>query len=291
MKKFLKKLIPGFAATLTGFAIICMSSVNVKAAAYTGTGTLDRLYVYGDETGPGYYIPVNVSYEYTSVFPYEPMDSVSAIDNGMFIFHLGFDDGYDFSRYGTVTYDIVLEGLRYSGTESVVAETPHDMAAFIPLTGGVPVGSEGTSDSASEGTATEGGSTEGAVTDNSGSELPEVPSGNDGAGTDFVKLMYQDIENTVNEIGLASQGLNADGSANPTKTVFYSASSVNASIIKAIMKADGVTFFVTYEYNGYVFTSAITPEYATAMYKESITWYGPAYIALNCPTVMIGEAA
>ena len=106
----------------------------------------------------------------------------------------------------------------------------------------------------------------------------------------FASQFYQHINDTANEIGLAAQGLNADGSVNETKTVFYSAPSVYSSIIKAVMNAEGVTFFVTYEFDGYVFCSAITPEYAAEMYREDITWYGPAYIANHCPTVMIGQA-
>ncbi|MBP8969774.1 MAG: hypothetical protein KBG42_10910 [Lachnospiraceae bacterium] len=42
-------------------------------------------------------------------------------------------------------------------------------------------------------------------------------------------------------------------------------------IIKAVMNAKGVTFFV-----------------AAVMFREDIVWYGPAYIATYCPTVMIG---
>ena len=114
-------------------------------------------------------------------------------------------------------------------------------------------------------------------------------SGNGGSGENpSVSQFYQHINDTVNEIGLAAQGLNADGSVNETKTVFYSAPSVYSSIIKAVMNAEGVTFFVTYEFDGYVFCSAITPELASAMYSEDIPWYGPAYIATYCPTVMIG---
>ncbi len=175
------------------------------------------------------------------------------------------------------SFDFTVNGIHYVGNNIPLQNDGHsnfttalDATQYI-----VPAGNDNSS----------------AVTDTSGDDVtnpPVVPPNNSDDGTDFVKLMYQNINNTVNEIGLAAQGLNADGSANPTKTVFYSAPSVNASIIKAVMNAKGVTFFVTYEYEGYVFCSAITPELAAVMFREDIVWYGPAYIATYCPTVMIG---
>ncbi len=105
----------------------------------------------------------------------------------------------------------------------------------------------------------------------------------------FVAKMYQQIKDKANEIGLAAQGLNADGSVNATKTVYYTAPSVNAEIIKALMNAEGVTLVVTYTYEGFEFTSTITPEKARAMYREDITWYGPAYIAKFCSATWTGK--
>ena len=105
----------------------------------------------------------------------------------------------------------------------------------------------------------------------------------------FVAKMYQQIKDKANEIGLAAQGLNADGSVNATKTVYYSAPSVNAEIIKALMKADGVSLVVTYNFAGYEFVSTITPEKAREMYREDITWYGPAYIAKFCSATWTGK--
>ncbi len=102
--------------------------------------------------------------------------------------------------------------------------------------------------------------------------------------------MYQHIDEKKKEIDLASKGLNADGSANPTKTVFYSAGALNGSLMNAMTDAEGVTLLFTYQYAGYEFCSAITPEIARQIFREDIPWYGPCYIAMYCPTVMVGPA-
>ena len=118
------------------------------------------------------------------------------------------------------------------------------------------------------------------------SSVTEIPvDGNYG----FIIQMYQQIKDKADEIGLAAQGLNADGSVNETKTVYYTAPSVNAEIIKVLMKSEGVTLIVTYNYEGYEFTSTITPEKAREMYREDITWYGPAYIAKFCSATWTGK--
>ena len=108
-------------------------------------------------------------------------------------------------------------------------------------------------------------------------------------GNPFVRQMYQQIKDKANEIGLAAQGLNADGSVNATKTVYYNAPAVNAEIIKALMNSNGVSLVVTYNFAGYEFTSTITSEKAKEMYNAEITWYGPAYIAKYCGATWTGK--
>ncbi len=104
-----------------------------------------------------------------------------------------------------------------------------------------------------------------------------------------VKSFYAGIDNTVNEIGLAMQGLNGDGSVNTNGIVEYkSNTAISPKIIKALMNAKNVTLIYTFEYQGIIFRSVITPEAAAAMYSETIEWYGPCYIAQNCPTVPVG---
>ena len=124
------------------------------------------------------------------------------------------------------------------------------------------------------------------------SGAPAAPSENPGApseGTPADKEFYEGIDNTVNEIGLAIQGLNADGSVNENRTVEYKTnSSVSSKIITAMIKAENVTLIYTFEYKGIIFSAFITPENAAAMYSQDINWYGPCYIAQYCPTVPIG---
>ena len=107
----------------------------------------------------------------------------------------------------------------------------------------------------------------------------------------FVRQMYQQIKDKANEIKLAAQGLNADGSVNATKTVYYNAPALNAEIIKALMNSNGVSLVVTYNFAGYEFTSTITSEKAKEMYNADITWYGPAYIAKYCGATWTGKTA
>lgn len=100
---------------------------------------------------------------------------------------------------------------------------------------------------------------------------------------------YAAIDNTVNAIGLAIQGFNADGTVNETRTVEYKSSgAISPKIIYALAHAENVTLIYTFEYEGIIFQSAITSEAAAAMYSPTIPWYGPCYIATFCPPIPIG---
>ena len=101
----------------------------------------------------------------------------------------------------------------------------------------------------------------------------------------------QSINNKICDIDMAFKGLNPDGTENPDKTVVYECKgAVNSRIISALAKSEGVTLLYTFEYEGYVFTSTITSEDAARIFSADIPWYGPCYIASNCPTVMVGVA-
>ncbi len=124
-------------------------------------------------------------------------------------------------------------------------------------------------------------------------EIPgdtEVPSGHVGGGeVPDDKAFYEEIEKKVKEIALASQGLSADGSPNPSRVVNYNTTgAISSKIIKALMNSEGVTLIYTFEYEGIIFRSVITSESARAMYSETIDWYGPCYVAIFCPPVPIG---
>ena len=112
-----------------------------------------------------------------------------------------------------------------------------------------------------------------------------VPSEGDPAA----KAFNEAIDNTVNAIGLAIQGLNADGTVNEARTVEYKSSgAISPKIIYALAHAENVTLIYTFEYEGIIFQSAITSEAAAAMYSPTIPWYGPCYIATFCPPIPIG---
>ncbi len=120
---------------------------------------------------------------------------------------------------------------------------------------------------------------------------PAAPSENPGAPSDDpgAKAFNEAINNTVNEIGLAILGLNADGTVNETRTVEYKSSgALSPKIIYALAHAENVTLIYTFEYEGIIFQSAITSEAAAAMYSPTIPWYGPCYIATFCPPIPIG---
>ena len=122
--------------------------------------------------------------------------------------------------------------------------------------------------------------------DESDPEVPEIIVGGGEVPDD--KAFYEEIEKKVKEIALASQGRSADGSPNPLKVVEYKTTgAISSKIIKALMNSEGVTLIYTFEYEGYVFTSAITSEMAAQIFIEGEDWYGPCYIAKHCPTVLV----
>ena len=99
------------------------------------------------------------------------------------------------------------------------------------------------------------------------------------------------INEKINDIDMAFKGLNPDGTVNSAKTVEYVYNgAVSKKIIEKLAQADGVTLLYTFEYEGYVFTSTITSEDAAKIFSKDIPWYGPCYIASNCPTAMVGVA-
>ncbi len=109
---------------------------------------------------------------------------------------------------------------------------------------------------------------------------------------DSLTAFGREIENTIDNIEKAIKGMNPDGSVNADGSVYYETpGAVNNTIIKAVADAKAnITLIYTYQYQGYVFQSRITPELAAKLYSENIPWCGPCYVASNCPTVMIGVA-
>ena len=112
------------------------------------------------------------------------------------------------------------------------------------------------------------------------------------SNNDGLNEFNKSINNKIDDIGLADQGLNHDGSENPEKTVYYDFNgAISEKIIRALAQSEGVTFIYTFEYEGYIFRSTITSETARKIWSPDIPWYGPCYIACNCPTEFVSEAA
>ena len=60
-------------------------------------------------------------------------------------------------------------------------------------------------------------------------------------------------------------------------------------VIKALANSDGVNLKFTFVYKGFEFCTTITSEDAKRIYNPEIEWYGPCFLAENCPTVWTGK--
>lgn len=101
--------------------------------------------------------------------------------------------------------------------------------------------------------------------------------------------MSQEIASEINDIKLASNGLNPDGTVSTDKTITIEGKgALNSNVMRTLANADGVTVNYIYEFAGYKFMSTITSAGAASVFTEDIPWYGPCFLANNFPTAMIG---
>jgi hypothetical protein len=101
--------------------------------------------------------------------------------------------------------------------------------------------------------------------------------------------MSQEIAGEINDIKLASNGLNPDGSVSADKTITIEGKgALNSNVMRTLANSDGVTVNYIYEFAGYKFMSTITSAGAASVFTEDIPWYGPCFLANNFPTAMIG---
>ncbi len=258
MKKGIKFLVLSALASLMMFAMICAKPIVAEASGSGSTPGGQLCVRYTDTAGQSQtaMVPGSLNYTWTGNESDTPTMHYNLIINSNGSLYL--DLGLNFANVqeasaasGTCTYDFTFQGKTYHSTVDMI---PRAGERFIVFCGVV-----------------------------------DPADGNVTEGDPFVAQMYREINAKANEITLAAQGLNPDGSVNATKTVYYTAPSVNAEIIKALMKADGVSFVVTYNFAGFEFTSTITPEMAREMFKEDIAWYGPAYIAQHCGATWTGK--
>lgn len=269
MKKGIKILVLSALASLMMFAVVCSYPVTTHATRSYQEITSDyykKTYVgytgaYGSH--PGFSNFGTVVYRYTGCEAGStdgaPITLVYADNTWTELVEIrpsmsALNPSYNTTIEVYASFDITVNGIRYVGS-NIPLQRDSDGNYFTTLNASQYIASAGTVSG-----------------DNS-----------------FVAQMYRQISAKADEINLAAQGINPDGSVNATKTVYYTAPSVNAEIVKALMKADGVSFVVTYNFAGFEFTSTITPEMAREMFKEDISWYGPAYIAQHCGATWTGK--
>ena len=254
MKFKVSKVLTGISALVIA-GIMCVVPFNmVQAAGYSRPNAV--INVVDPATGPRYQINGSLYYSFTGADP-------STIRNyDMTIFYhpngyrivdslLDFNSPIDQSGTCSVEFSFTLQNIAYHGVVNL--------------------------DNMGNGFVTDGS----AILDNF------VDTRNLAAAEAFSRS----INTKIDEIEKAVQGLNADGTVNETKTVEYNYNyAINEKIIEKLSQAEGVTLLYTFEYEGYVFTSAITSEDAAKIFSKDSPWYGPCYIASNCPTVMVGVA-
>ena len=261
MNKKLSAVLCGIASLVIAGFISFIPAFTSQAAPVSFTSDPNEsMWVEDYHTGFDNWITGNVTWTlYNIDLTTDPVDycyvEVEFYDDGTAWFdaEIFFDHDYsDESAYGYASYDFRYNGMDFNGVIVLTYCCGDDLC----------------------------GETYGNVSD----------FANTGAGA--VKGFYKSIKAKVNEINLAAQGLNADGSANPEKTVEYKYNyAINYTIIQAVANAKDVTLLYTFEYEGHIFQSTITSERAAEVFTLDIPWYGPCYIASNFPTVYLGEAA
>ncbi len=272
MKKSILRILTGLSAlAIAGLlSVVPSKTAEADAPRVEGTYQISGVDIY---TPTHTQIPASVTFNYSS-FASNPV----TVDRAeFFIVAIGgnpaeyqaeihFNGGYNYvtDASGTCSFDFTYQGNRYLGTVTLNNQPDYDyriytdhllLSSFLYI--------EPTNQLSPE-------------------ELAQLEA---------MLRFSNEINNKINEIGKAAQGLNADGSENPTKTVEYSCpGALDAGIMKAIANTPGVTFLYTYAYEGIVFRSTITSELAQKVISDDIPWYGPCFLAENFPTVIVGVA-
>ncbi len=268
MNKLFAKVLTGLSATICGLALSGLFVTPVHAASAT-TGTWNTIHVDdissaggADSTGNAIG-SINYSYSGTDVATYDPFAYILwyDADNCLFTFYIDFvSDATGAS--GTADYNFDYNGTTYSGT--------------LPLNYYI-------------------GSGDDYVYYTIQGETFLAGSWDDLFASWLVAYfaeespMSQEIASEINDIKLASNGLNPDGTVSADKTITIEGKgALNSNVMRTLANSDGVTVNYTYEYQGYRFMSTITSEGAAKIFSEDIAWYGPCFLANNFPTAMIG---
>ncbi|MBO4907993.1 MAG: hypothetical protein J5476_01805 [Lachnospiraceae bacterium] len=258
MNKKILKILTGVSAFAAAGVLSVIPATNVFAGQYHGSTVItdrqidDITWTIPEE------IPADILITYSgngsaNVEDYMAWASEFLDHSYLFAAELFFDTDIPEGTTGNIDFDFVFDGVHYRG--SAVLNESYDRCLYIENFGFI--------------------------------DLSSFIVADEQSSNEF----YISINNTVDDISKAAQGINHDGSENPQKVVFYNYNgAINYRIINALAKTQGVTLLYTFEYKGYVFTSAITSENAANIILENEDWYGSCYIAQNCPTALVGVA-
>ena len=98
---------------------------------------------------------------------------------------------------------------------------------------------------------------------------------------------YKQINDLKDQISLISNDPTLTGDARVIE--FNIGTALPKDVIKALANSTGVTLKFTFVYEGFEFCVTITSEDAKRIYNPDIDWYGPCFLAQNCPTVWTGK--
>lgn len=93
------------------------------------------------------------------------------------------------------------------------------------------------------------------------------------------------LESKANLINYYS-GLD-EGQKEPAVVELNEGTALNDGLIKAMSEAKNVVLKFTYTYEGVQYLTTVTPEAAKAAYDPEIPWYGPLFLRVHFPTVVV----
>lgn len=268
MNKLLAKVLTGLSATICGLALSGLFVTPVHAS--TGaSGTITDIFIadYSSAGGPGSTGEAvgSVNWSYTGTTA--NYDDAGAeiywqdANNTMFIVFVDFEPSEDpYGASGSADFKFNYNGYSYSGTIPLIYRAgyqPNGSIMFYTLDAFITL-------------------------DESFYDLS-----NDYFAEE--SPMSQEIASEINDIKLASNGLNPDGTVSANKTITIEGKgALNLNVMRTLANSDGVTVNYIYEFAGYKFMSTITSAGAASVFTEDIPWYGPCFLANNFPTAMIG---
>lgn len=272
MNKLLAKVLTGLSATICGLALSGLFVTPVQAGSNGASGTITGIYVDDDASAGGGRSTgdalgnITWSYSGTSAQHSNVGAEVYWYDanTAELLIYADFTTEDPIGASGSADYDFTYNGNSFSGT------LPLDYKVYYESNGNIMFYSlEGST------------FIYGSIDDLINALLNEY--------FEEESPMSQEIASEINDIKLASNGLNPDGTVSADKTITIEGKgALNSNVIRTLANADGVTVNYIYEFAGYKFMSTITSAGAASVFTEDIPWYGPCFLANNFPTAMIG---